>query len=96
MQDGSVLTAPPGIPVDIGPGATVAHMCTITRSARRGRGADRQSHCTVPRRCGDRGPQHDRCAFTGGRRHPHPDEVLVTGSPAKVKGPIAGTRPRSG
>src|ERR1700747_1641140 len=29
VQDGSVLHAPPGIPVDIGPGATVAHMCVI-------------------------------------------------------------------
>ena len=29
IQDGSVLHAPPGIPVDIGPGATVAHMCLI-------------------------------------------------------------------
>src|SRR6202022_796463 len=29
IQDGSVLHAPPGIPVDIGPGATVAHMCVI-------------------------------------------------------------------
>src|SRR6202789_1750622 len=29
VQDGSVLHSPPGIPVDIGPGATVAHMCII-------------------------------------------------------------------
>lgn len=29
VQDGSVLHAPPGIPVDIGPRATIAHMCTI-------------------------------------------------------------------
>src|ERR1700749_423763 len=29
VQDGSVLHAPPGIPVDIGPGATVAHVCVI-------------------------------------------------------------------
>ncbi|OOK75633.1 bacterial transferase hexapeptide family protein [Mycobacterium kansasii] len=29
VQDGSVLHAPPGIPVDIGPGATVAHLCVI-------------------------------------------------------------------
>src|ERR1700757_5316244 len=29
VQDGSVLHAPPGIPTDIGPGATVAHMCLI-------------------------------------------------------------------
>src|SRR6202140_3905406 len=29
VQDGSVLHSSPGIPVDIGPGATVAHMCII-------------------------------------------------------------------
>src|SRR5579875_2481544 len=29
VQDGSVLHSPPGVPVDIGPGATVAHMCVI-------------------------------------------------------------------
>ena len=29
VQDGSVLHAPPGIPVDVGPGATVAHGCGI-------------------------------------------------------------------
>lgn len=29
VQDGAVLHAPPGIPVDIGPGATVAHLCVI-------------------------------------------------------------------
>src|ERR1700692_628467 len=29
VQDGSVLRSPPAIPVDIGPGATVAHMCII-------------------------------------------------------------------
>jgi len=30
VQDGSVLHAPPGVPVDIGPGATVAHLCAST------------------------------------------------------------------
>lgn len=29
VQDGSVLHVPPGVPVDIGPGATIAHMCLI-------------------------------------------------------------------
>ena len=29
IQDGSVLHAPAGIPVDVGPGATVAHLCMI-------------------------------------------------------------------
>src|SRR5258705_1808852 len=29
VQDCSVLHAPPGIPTDVGPGATVAHSCVI-------------------------------------------------------------------
>ena len=29
MQDCSVLHAPPGIPTDVGPGATIAHSCVI-------------------------------------------------------------------
>ena len=29
VQDGAVLHVPPGVPVDVGPGATVAHMCLI-------------------------------------------------------------------
>src|ERR1700747_3317067 len=29
VQHGAVLHPPPGIPVDIGPGATVAHLCMI-------------------------------------------------------------------
>src|SRR5882757_6463107 len=29
VQDCSVLHAPPGIPTDVGPGATVAHCCVI-------------------------------------------------------------------
>src|SRR3984957_8604238 len=35
VQDGSVLHAPPGIPVDIGPGATGGHMCLIHCAHRR-------------------------------------------------------------
>jgi carbonic anhydrase/acetyltransferase-like protein (isoleucine patch superfamily) len=62
VQDGSVLHAPPGIPVDIGPGATVAHMCVI-------HGAHVGAEALIA----------------------NPDEVLVVGAPATVKGPIAGT-----
>src|ERR1700722_6769682 len=35
VQDGSVLHSPPGIPVAIGPGAAVAHLC-ITPGAHNG------------------------------------------------------------
>src|ERR1700744_3077525 len=46
VQDGSVLHAPPGIPVDIGPGATVAHMCLI-HGAHVGADALIANHATV-------------------------------------------------
>ena len=89
VQDGSVLHAPPGIPVDIGPGATVAH-CASSTGPTSGRGADRQPRHGAGRR-GDRRAQHG-----GGRRlvvagTQIPAGVLAVGAPAKVKGPIAGT-----
>src|ERR1700724_2094779 len=46
VQDGSVLHSPPGIPVDIGPGATVAHMCII-HGAHIGAEALIANHATV-------------------------------------------------
>ena len=46
VQDCSVLHAPPGIPVDIGPGATIAHMCTI-HGVHVGAEALIANHCTV-------------------------------------------------
>src|SRR6201999_2477783 len=46
VQDGSVLHAPPGVPTDIGPGATVAHMCCI-HGVHVGAEALIANHCTV-------------------------------------------------
>src|ERR1700733_9621678 len=46
VQDGSVLHSPPGIPVDIGPGATVAHLCLI-HGAHVGAEALIANHATV-------------------------------------------------
>src|SRR5271156_4896912 len=46
VQAGSVLHSPPGIPVDIGPGATVAHMCII-HGAHIGAEALIANHATV-------------------------------------------------
>ena len=37
VQDCSVLHAPPGIPTDVGPGATIAHSCVDARRAHRRR-----------------------------------------------------------
>jgi len=91
VQDGSVLHAPPGIPVDVGPGATIAHMCTI-HGAHIGMEALVANHCTVLDGAviGARSLIAAHSLVVGGTQIP-PD-VLVTGAPAKVKGPIAGTR----
>ena len=59
VQDGSVLHAPPGIPVDIGPGATVAHLCVIHGVHVGPGGADREPRHGAGR-CGDRRAQPGR------------------------------------
>ena len=90
VQDGSVLHAPPGIPVDIGPGATVAHMCVI-HGAHVGAQALIANRATVldgAAQFMERGSA-DVSLVVGGTHIPA--EVLVTGVPATVKGPIAGT-----
>ena len=90
VQDGSVLHAPPGIPVDIGPGATVAHMCVI-HGAHVGAQALIANHATVLDGAviGSRSLIAAGALVVGGTKIP--DEVLVVGAPAIVKGPIAGT-----
>jgi carbonic anhydrase/acetyltransferase-like protein (isoleucine patch superfamily) len=90
VQDGSVLHSPPGVPVDIGPGATVAHMCII-HGAHIGAEALIANHATVLDGAviGARSLVAAGALVTGGTKIP--DEVLVVGSPATVRGPIAGT-----
>src|SRR5271165_2561144 len=90
VQDGSVVHSPPGIPVDIGPGATVAHMCMI-HGAHIGAEALIANHVTVLDGAviGARSLIAAGALVTGGTKIP--DEVLVVGSPATIKGPIAGT-----
>lgn len=90
VQDGSVLHAPPGIPVDIGPGATVAHMCVV-HGVHVGEEALIANHCTVLDGAviGRRSLIAAHSLVIGGTKIP--DEVLVTGAPAKIRGPIAGT-----
>ena len=85
-----MLHAPPGIPTDIGPGATVAHMCCI-HGVHVGAEALIANHCTVLDGAviGSRSLIAAHSLVVGGTKIP--DEVLVTGAPAKVKGPIAGT-----
>jgi carbonic anhydrase/acetyltransferase-like protein (isoleucine patch superfamily) len=90
VQDGSVLHAPPGIPTDVGPGATIAHSCVI-HGVHVGQEALIANHCTVLDGAviGRRSLIAAHSLVIGGTKIP--DEVLVTGSPAKVRGPIAGT-----
>jgi len=90
VQDGSALHAPPGIPVDIGAGATVAHMCTI-HGVHVGAEALIANHATVLDGAviGARSLIAAHSLVVGGTQIP--PEVLVAGAPAKVKGPIAGT-----
>jgi carbonic anhydrase/acetyltransferase-like protein (isoleucine patch superfamily) len=90
VQDGSVLHAPPGIPVDIGPGATIAHMCLV-HGAHIGAQTLIANHATVLDGVviGARSLIAAHSLVLAGTRIP--DEVLVTGAPATVKGPIAGT-----
>jgi carbonic anhydrase/acetyltransferase-like protein (isoleucine patch superfamily) len=90
VQDGSVLHAPPGIPVDIGAGATVAHMCLI-HGAHVGAEALIANHATILDGAviGARSLIAAHSLVLAGTRIPA--EVLVVGSPATVKGPIAGS-----
>src|ERR1700744_5073275 len=90
VQDGSVLHAPPGIPVDIGPGATVAHMCVI-HGAHVGSEALIANHATILDGAviGARSLIAAHSLVTAGTQIPA--GVLVVGAPAQIKGPIAGT-----
>ncbi|MDO2971613.1 gamma carbonic anhydrase family protein [Mycobacteroides abscessus] len=90
IQDGSVLHSDPGMPVDIGEGATVAHMCLV-HSCTVGDGALIGNHATVldGASIGARSMVAAGSLVLGGAQMP--EDVLVMGSPAKVKGPVAGT-----
>lgn len=90
VQDGSVLHAPPGVPVDVGPDATIGHMCAI-HGAHIGAEALIANHCTVLDGAviGARTLVAAHSLVLG--RTQIPAEVLVAGAPAQVKGPIAGT-----
>jgi carbonic anhydrase/acetyltransferase-like protein (isoleucine patch superfamily) len=85
-----VLHAPPGIPVDIGPGATVAHLCVI-HGVHVGPEALIANHATVLDGAviGARIMIAAHALVTAGTHIPA--GVLAVGAPARVKGPIAGT-----
>ena len=90
VQDGSVLHAPPGIPVDIGPGATIAHLCVV-HGAHVGAEALIANNSTILDGAviGRRTLVAAHSLVVTGTKIP--DEVLVVGSPAKIRGPISGT-----
>ena len=90
VQDGSVLHGPPGMPCEIGPGATVAHLCVV-HGAIVGEEALIANGSTVldGAHIGARTmiAAHSLVAANADI----PDEVLAAGSPAVVKRPLAGT-----
>lgn len=90
VQDGSVLHAPPGMPCEIGAGATVAHLCVV-------HGAVLGEECLVANGATilDGATVGARTMIAAHSLVPAnaeiPDEVLAAGSPAEVKKAIAGT-----
>jgi carbonic anhydrase/acetyltransferase-like protein (isoleucine patch superfamily) len=90
IQDGSVLHAPPDQPCEIGPGATVAHLCVV-HGATVGEGALIANGSTVldGAKIGPGTMIGAHSLVTPGTEVP--GGVLALGSPAVVRGPIAGT-----
>jgi carbonic anhydrase/acetyltransferase-like protein (isoleucine patch superfamily) len=89
VQDGSVLHARPGGRCEIGPGATIGHLCvvhgaTIGEEALVGNGTTVLDDAVVGRRT----LVAAGSLVTAGAELP--DEVVAMGQPAKVKGPLAG------
>ena len=90
VQDGSVLHGPPGQALEVGPGATVAHLCVV-HGAIIGEEALIANGATVL----DGAKVGARAMVGAGAVVPPgmeiPDDMLAVGVPAKVKGPIPGT-----
>lgn len=90
VQDGSVLHGPPDLLTEVGPGATVAHLCVV-------HGAVLGEECLVANgttvldgaRIGARSLVAAHSLVASGAQIP--DGVLAAGSPAVVKRPLAGT-----
>ncbi len=85
-----MLHAPPGIPVDVGPGATIGHACVV-HGAHIGADAVIANHATVLDGViiGARSLVAAHALVVPGTKIP--DEVVVAGAPAKIRGPVAGT-----
>ena len=90
VQDGSILHGPPNTPCEVGEGATVAHLCVV-HGAVLGAEALVANGSTVldGAHIGRRTMVAAHSLVTPGTVLP--DEVFAAGSPAVVKGPLAGT-----
>jgi carbonic anhydrase/acetyltransferase-like protein (isoleucine patch superfamily) len=90
VQDGAVIHGPPDMPVEIGPGATVAHLCMV-HGARIGAEALVANGAVVldGASVGAGSMVAAGAVVTPGTQIP--EGVLAVGTPATVKGPIAGT-----
>lgn len=93
VQDGSVLHGGADPVTEIGPGATVGHLCVVHGAvvgpeALIGNGAVVQDGAVI----GDRALVGAGSTVTPGTVVP--DEVVVVGTPAKVRGPLDGTARR--
>ncbi len=90
VQDGAVIHGPPNETTEVGPGATVAHLCVV-------HGAVLGEECLIANgatvldgaRIGARSLVAAHSLVAAGTVIP--DGVLAAGSPATVKRPIAGT-----
>jgi carbonic anhydrase/acetyltransferase-like protein (isoleucine patch superfamily) len=90
VQDGSVLHGPPDLPCEIGPGATVAHLCvvhgaTVGEEALIANGTTVLDGATI----GARTLVAAHSLVAAGADIPA--GVLAAGAPAVVKKPLAGT-----
>jgi carbonic anhydrase/acetyltransferase-like protein (isoleucine patch superfamily) len=90
VQDGAVLHAPPNLTVEVGPGATVAHLCVV-------HGAVLGEECLVANGAVvlDGATVGSRALVAAGSLVPAnmnvPDGFLVAGVPAQVKRPVEGS-----
>jgi carbonic anhydrase/acetyltransferase-like protein (isoleucine patch superfamily) len=90
VQDGSVLHGPPDLPTEVGPGATVAHLCVV-------HGATLGEECLIANgstvldgaRVGARTLVAAHSLVAAGAELP--PGVLAAGSPAVVKRSLPGT-----
>jgi carbonic anhydrase/acetyltransferase-like protein (isoleucine patch superfamily) len=90
VQDGSILHGPPGLPTEIGPGATVAHLCVV-HGAVLGEEALLANGAIAldGARIGARSLIAAGSVITPGTVIP--DDVFAAGTPCVVKGPLPGS-----